>query len=150
VRPGDPESLGVLMAALDESVAEAKQARDRHRAASAISDAIVETAEAKLAELDPGHEWDVAAGHPHDDQANAYVIRGARLGDGAQPFCTILPGGSVGDMHPELWGHLGILAAQAFVAYAADHDDGGRAKRERAEKFGVLARLAGWSAHHAH
>jgi len=142
MRPGDPESLGDLMAALDRSVAEAQQARARYRGAT-----IVEAAVAKLAELDPGHEWDVAAGHPHDNRENAYVIRGARLGPGAQPFLTIWPG-YIDDMFPEMWTHLGNVAAHGFHNAGLDHDDPQRVI-DRAALHELPRRLRAWSAHHA-
>ncbi|HZI38572.1 MAG TPA: hypothetical protein VFF24_09725 [Acidimicrobiia bacterium] len=110
---------------------------------AAASEAIVAAAQQHLAAEDPGHEWEVTAAYRW---WGPYSVVLQRLGPGDQPGVEIEAGDP--GPHPEGWTHLGTISAHGALAFAADHDDGGRGKRHRAEKFGVLDRQAGWAALH--
>lgn len=90
-----------------------------------VSAALVAAVEAQLAEHGQADRWDVAAAHPFGDPRHGYVIRGARLGPGSQPFVTIEPGDPAAvASFPELLAHLAYLAAQAFIEYGRRFDAG--------------------------
>ena len=106
-----------------------------------VSAALVAAVEAQLAEHGQADRWDVIAAHPFGDPRHGYVIRGARLGPGSQPFVTIEPGDPAAlARFPELLAHLAYVAARGFIEYGRRFDNPGIAR--------LPQQHAAWAAHH--
>lgn len=106
------------------------------------SAAIVAAVRRGLAAAGQAERWDIVAAHPFDDPTYPYVIRGARLGPGPQPFTVIYADCADFARYPELVDHWGAVVAQALVERGRRFDNPGIEQ--------LPQRMAAWGALHGH